>query len=132
MAYSVTLFYFWYWVYLFWFWMKYFSLFFRILSSKDGWQRVLSKMIRHSFLYTSTRLFSVTWFSATWIAELNVFRNWTLFVIAYVIKTMIDLVVYHIEFTHMGPLNMVFILMGVSKVGFTGWLVFQPRSNSSG
>ena len=38
-------------------------------------------------------------------------------------KTMIDLVVHHIEFAHILPMNMVFILMDVFKVGATGWLV---------
>ena len=47
-------------------------------------------------------------------------------------KTMVDLVVHHIEFAHIQPLNMVLILMGVFKVDFTGWSVFQPRSKPSG
>ena len=36
--------------------------------------------------------------------------------------TMVDLVVNYIEFVHIRPLNKVFILMGVFKVDFTGWL----------
>ena len=42
---------------------------------------------------------------------------------------MVDLVVHHIDLTHILPLNMVFILMDVFKVGSTGWLVFNRDQN---
>ena len=35
---------------------------------------------------------------------------------------MVDLVVYHIEFAHIRPLNMVLLLMGVFKIYLTAWL----------
>ena len=45
---------------------------------------------------------------------------------------MVNLVVPHIEFANIRSLNMVFILMSVFIVDFTGRLVFQPRSKQSG
>ena len=42
---------------------------------------------------------------------------------------MVDLVVYHIEFVHIQPLNMVLILIRVIKVGFTGWLFLKCGQN---
>ena len=44
-------------------------------------------------------------------------------------KIMVDLVVLHIEFAHIQPLNMVLILMRVLIVGFTGWLFFNRGQN---
>ena len=44
-------------------------------------------------------------------------------------KTMVDLVVHHIEFAHIQPPNMVLILMRVFKVGFTGWSFFNRGQN---
>ena len=56
--------------------------------------------------------------------HLTAWLSWTAVENHLVRKTMVDLVVDHIEFALIRPLNMVFILMGVFKVDFTGWLNF--------